>query len=356
MTFAFTPATRQNVSLIIGVCGASGSGKTWSALAIATGLAGPTGKIAAIDTESGRMRHYAEQFKFDHGDLKPPFSPDRYIEAIEAADKAGYDVIVIDSLSHEWESEGGLQDMHDEILEQQVEQARKNHNGNWAFDENKTRERLSVGAWKIPKSRHKRFVSRLLQCRAHLVICMRADEKMRIETIEEEGSNGRKYKKTVIIQAKDLPPEERWSPITERRFPYELTLSVILTPQRPGFPVPVKLQEQHQKMVPLDRQLSVETGRALAAWARGGAAPASQRDHVTTSQPPADDAPQPLTREQITAQAAKAKAMGTDALRTFWGGLTPAEKKLAGGSEALTMWKADAELADQKRETEGAEQ
>lgn len=344
MTFNFTPAVRENVSLLIGLCGASGSGKSWSALALATGLAGENGRIAAIDTESGRLLHYAEQFKFDHGDLKPPFSPDRYLEAIEAADKAGYDVIVIDSLSHEWESEGGLQDMHDTLLDDLVEAARKAHSGNWAFDENKTRERLSIGAWKTPKMKHKRFVSRLLQCRAHLVICMRAEERLRMETVEEEGNNGRKYKKTVIIQAKDLPPEERWSPITERRFPYELALSLILTPQAPGFPVPVKLQSQHRAMVPLDKQLSVETGRALAAWASGGVVP-SQDQRITGQ---VDDQPEPLTYEKIIAQANKAKAMGTDALRTFWEGLTKAERELAGGREALTMWKADAELADKQ--------
>ena len=351
MTFVFQPAIRQNVSLLIGICGASGSGKTWSALAVATGLAGDNGRIAAIDTESGRMLHYADQFKFDHGDLAPPFGPGRYIEAIEAADRAGYDVIVIDSLSHEWESEGGLQDMHDTDLDKQVEEARKNHNAHWQFDENKTRERLSIGAWKRPKMHHKRFVSRLLQCRAHLVICLRAEEKMRMETVEEEGSNGRKYKRTVIIQAKDLPPEERWSPITERRFPYELGLSLILTPQNPGFPVPVKLQAQHRPMVPPDRQLSIETGRALAAWARGGAAPKpverpDERKHESTKARSIDDL-MDLGRE--------AKARGSEVLRMFWTGLTTDERK-ALGRETLTMWQADAALADQERQAEGADQ
>ena len=115
----------------------------------------------------------------------------------------------------------------------------------------------------MPKLRHRRLVSRLLQCRAHLVICLRADEKLKMEKVDG---------KMVIIQPKDLPVEERWVPIVEKRFPYELTTSLLLTPARPGVPIPIKLQAQHRAAVPLDRPLSEDTGRALAAWARGGAA------------------------------------------------------------------------------------
>ena len=318
MTFTFSPAVRDRASLLIGLCGPSGSGKSFSALALATGLAGPEGRVVAIDSEAGRLKHYADQFKFDHGDMKPPFGPDRYIEAVKAADDAGYDVIVIDSLSHEWESEGGLMDMHDTLLEIQVEQARKSHNASWAFDENKTRERLSIGAWKLPKMQHKRFVSRLLQCRAHLVICMRADEKMRIEKVKDDRGRER----TVILQAKDMPPAERWSPICERRFPYELTMSLILTPQAPGVPVPVKLQEQHRGIVRDDEQLTVDTGRLLAEWARGGVAPKT----------PVVD-----TAGLLVQGDAKAKD-GMVELGQWWTSLTSDERKEIGPKQ-LDAWK-----------------
>lgn len=263
----FTEARRENVSLIIGIAGASGAGKTKSALELATGLAG-AGKIAGIDTEAGRMKHYAGEYRFDHADMKPPFSPPAYEAAIDVADRAGYAVIVIDSGSHSWEGEGGMHDMHDTILAEQVAEAKAKHNASWPFDEDKTRERLSVGAWREPKTLNKRFVSRLLQCRAHLIICLRADEKLRIEKV----TDGRGHTKTVIVQAKDLPPNERWSPICERRLPYELTLSLILTPQNPGYPVPIKLQDQHRLFLPLDKQVNREAGRLLAQWARGDAA------------------------------------------------------------------------------------
>lgn len=268
MSFAYRPAVRDRVGLLLGIAGPSGSGKTLSALRIARGLAdGDDTRIAFIDTEGGRGKHYApapgegpgpSRFAFQHGDLRPPFTPEAYQAAVVAAEDAGFDVIVIDSFSHCWDGDGGLQDMHTVALDK------------IAGDEAWKRDKLSVGAWKEPKLRHKRLVSRLLQCRSHLVICMRADEKLRMETVEENGR-----KKTVIVQPKDMPVEERWVPIVERRFPYELTVSLLLTPVRPGFPVPIKLQEQHRAAVPLDRPLSEDTGRALAAWARGGAATAS---------------------------------------------------------------------------------
>ena len=243
------------------------------------------------------------------------------MDAIFAADKEGFDVIVLDSFSHSWDGEGGLQDMHTDAVEVAVDRARKYPD----FDEYKVRERASMGAWKEPKMRLRRLVSRLLQCRAHLIICMRADEKIRMEQIEEEGRDGRKYKKTVITQPKDLPIEERWVPIVEKRFPYELTLSLLLTPVQPGVPIPIKLQSQHRSSVPLDKQLSEETGRQLAAWARGGAI-----------QSPSADAPDPMLEQLKATGEEKAKA-GVEALKQFWTGLSrPHQHAL---KDKLAEWK-----------------
>jgi hypothetical protein len=104
-TFTFRPAVRENIGLLIGLIGASGGGKTFSALRLATGLAGGK-RFVIIDTESGRATHYADRFQFDHGDLTAPYRPDRYREAIEAAIRAGYPVVVVDSASHEHAGEG----------------------------------------------------------------------------------------------------------------------------------------------------------------------------------------------------------------------------------------------------------
>src|SRR3990167_11064864 len=119
MNFSFRPAARENVSLLIGLAGGTGSGKTFSALELATGLAGSK-PFALIDTEAGRAKHYADQFKFDHGDLHPPFRPSNYADAIKAADEAGYPVIIVDSVSHEHAGEGGLMDWHEEELTQKA--------------------------------------------------------------------------------------------------------------------------------------------------------------------------------------------------------------------------------------------
>lgn len=334
--FTFQPAIRERVSLIIMLAGASGSGKTLSALKMARGLAGGNdSKIAVIDTEGGRAKHYApargeepngDKFAFAHGDLHAPFTPESYITAIKAADDGGFEVVVVDSCTHEWEGEGGLQDMHTELVERAVEKSRSDAaDRGWNFNETAAADRASIGAWKEPKMRHKRFVSRLLQCRAHLILCFRADEKMRMETIDEEGRNGKIFKKTVIIQPKDMPPAERWMPICERRMPYEMTLSCILTPSAPGIPIPIKLQAQHRHAFPDETYLSEETGRMLAEWSRGGAAQSSNRALILGDE---------------------AAARGTEVLRVFWKGLTPADKKAAGGAAQLERWKALAAAAD----------
>jgi len=275
--FSFVPATREGVSIIIAIAGASGSGKTRTALELARGLAdGDDSKIAVIDTESGRARHYAvrpgEQpgpgrFAFMHGDLTAPFSPDRYIEAINAAEEAGAKVIVVDSASHEWEGDGGLHDMQHETVEQAIRIAEKNHNPNWGpFDPQKAAERAGIAAWKEPKRLHKRFVTRLLQSRAHLILCLRAEEKLLIEQVVDD----RGRKRTQITQAKDLPAAQRWTPICEKRFMYEMTLSMTLSPETPGVPAAFnKLQDQHRAAFPQNELVGDRAGRLLSAWAAG---------------------------------------------------------------------------------------
>lgn len=285
MSSSFRRAERAGVSLLIGIAGVSGAGKTLSALRLARGLVdGDDSKIAVIDTEAGRALHYAPApgvqsdpltFAFSHAPLTAPFRPARYLELIEEADQAGFGVIVIDSFSHVWEGEGGLMEWHDDNVATAVEAAKKRwtafSNGK-PFDVDAAEARADVGAWSEPKSAHKRLIRRLLQCRAHLVICLRAQEKLRMEKITEEGRNGRSYEKTVITPASDLPPTKRWSPICEKNLPYELVTSLILTPEKPGVPIPIKLQEQHRDFVSLEKPIDEEVGRRLAAWARGARA------------------------------------------------------------------------------------
>ena len=266
MTFQFRPAARENVALLIGLAGSSGSGKTYTAMRLAKGLAGDK-RFCVIDTEAGRAKHYADLFAFDHGDLKPPFSPAAYADAIAAADAAGYS--------------GGILDM------QEAEFARMG-----------SREAVKMTSWIKPKSEHRKMVSRLLQIRAHLILCFRAEEK--IEMVK--GADGKmEVRKKVTATGLD-----GWVPICEKNLPYELTASFLLMASRPGVPLPIKLQEQHKALFPLDTPITEASGARLAAWAKGGAGRPVAMGAETS---PAPAAPEPTGGSSI---APKAEDTGDD--------------------------------------------
>lgn len=258
--FQFARAKRENVSLLIGLAGPSGSGKTYSAMLLARGLAGAA-PFAVIDTEAGRAKHYADLFTFDHGDLRPPFRPDAYADAIRAADEARYPVIVVDSFSHEHAGEGGVLDWQEEQLAEMVARAQKRQEERRA--EWQIRESLRFASWIEPKTAHKRMVSRLLQVRAHLILCLRAEDKMEISR-DDKG-------RTVVQPMQTLAGFKGWIPICDKRLPFELTMSLLMLPDAPGVPIPIKLQEQHRAYFPEGRPVTEESGRRLAEWARGGA-------------------------------------------------------------------------------------
>lgn len=255
----FTDAVRDDTSLLIAIAGASGSGKTYSALKMATGLAQGE-PIYAIDTEAKRMLHYADQFKFKHMDMRPPFTPEAYIEAIQKAEKAGAKVIIIDSTSDEYEGVGGLQEMHDAEVSRLARKPYDKLEG-WEID------KFNAPAWKVPKTRHKtRFMSPLRQVRAYIIFCLRAEEKIQFVKVLDEKS-GRE--KTAIQSA-------GWVPICEKRFMFEMTMSFTVTPENPGVPliedgqaVYGKIQSQHLPFFPAGKRVSENCGRQLRAWARG---------------------------------------------------------------------------------------
>ena len=254
--FTFRPAVRENVQLLISVAGPSGSGKTFTALRLATGLA--RGKrFAFIDSEARRGLHYADRFEFDHGDLRAPFRPQAYLDAILAAEQAGYPVIVVDSASHEHAGEGGLLDWSEELLDGFVQQshAKGDSRSDWQI-----RESQKMRSWIEPKMAHKEFVQKLLQLRAHLILCFRAEAK--IDIVRENG-------KTVIKPKESLVGADGYVPIAEKNLPYEMTMSFLLMPDKPGVPKPIKLEEQHRPFVDLTQPLTERTGELLAAWAAG---------------------------------------------------------------------------------------
>lgn len=155
----FKKAQKNESRLRIAISGASGSGKTYSALRIAKGIGG---KIAVIDTERSSASLYADLVDFDVLNLEPPFNPQKYVDAIKAAEAAGYEVIVIDSLSHAWSGSGGLLDLHDNI-----QKSNKSVNG--------------FSAWKEITPIQNRFIDAILSSKCHIITTMRAKQEYIIE-------------------------------------------------------------------------------------------------------------------------------------------------------------------------------
>lgn len=292
MSFQFRPARREGIPLLVGLAGASGSGKTYSALSLASGIASVSGgKIAFIDTENRRGLHYADRFEFLHAEIEPPFTPARYGEAIAAAEAAGAAVVVVDSFSHEYEGEGGILDWANRLESgvPKVENPRTYGSG-WK-DDWKIAPVKPPSQWTVPKTAHKKLVNDMLRAKAHIIVCLRAEEKMKLlkkPKLNADGSprmfNGKPVTETEVIAAADRPLEERWQPICEKRFPYEITTSLLLLPGNPGVPIPLKLEEQHKGAFPSDRPITAESGRFLAAWAKGDALPAAGNDQTQQKQ------------------------------------------------------------------------
>lgn len=148
----FKKAERKQAKLRLALAGPSGSGKTYSALLIAKGLGG---KIAVLDTEKGSASLYADLVDFDVVDLMAPFTPERYIDVITAAEAAGYDTLVIDSYSHEWTGPGGCLEANEAL-------AHSKFRGNtWA-------------AWNETTPRHRKLTNKILGSSMHIICTMRS--------------------------------------------------------------------------------------------------------------------------------------------------------------------------------------
>ena len=152
----FQKAERRKAKLRLALCGPSGSGKTYSALKIAKGMGG---KIALIDTENGSGLLYSNICDYDAAEIAPPFSVDKYIGAIKEAEKAGYDVLIIDSLTHAWAGQGGL-----------LEEVDKRKSGANSF-----------AAWRNVTPMHNALVDTILQSKMHVIVTMRSKTAYEIE-------------------------------------------------------------------------------------------------------------------------------------------------------------------------------
>jgi hypothetical protein len=175
----FQRAQKKRVKLRMSFAGVSGSGKTFSALTIAKGLGG---KIALIDTEAGRGDLYADKFEYDTCQINAPFTPKKYIECIKQAEKSGYDILIIDSLSHAWVGEGGVLS----IVEQ---------NGG-----------TFQGGWRKATPEHNALVEAIIQSKIHIIVTMRSKAEYVVE-LNEKGKQAPRKVGMAAVQRDGLDYE-----------------------------------------------------------------------------------------------------------------------------------------------------
>ena len=169
----FQKAVKYGALLRLALIGTSGSGKTYSALAIATGLGLP---IAFIDTERGSARKYADLFDFDVLELDS-FSVDNFIAAINAAERGGYKVLIIDSLSHAWSGKDGIL----EFVDTETAKSRAKN--------------AYTSGWRAATPKHNQLVDAILGCKMHVIACMRSKAEYVMDEV-----NGKKVPRKIGLQ------------------------------------------------------------------------------------------------------------------------------------------------------------
>ncbi len=281
----FQQAQRRRAKLKLAVTGPPGSGKTMSALRLATGLVGPKGKIAVIDTENRSASLYSDRFGFDVLDIEPPFEAEKFVEAINAAVAAGYDCLIIDSASHFWKG----------VLE--FKGSLDSRGGNSFTNWNQAGKKYDAGLGSI------------LQSDIHLVACLRS----KVEYVLEQDMKG-----------KQVPRKVGLAPVFRDEGEYEFTIVF-------------DIAHDHTAQVSKDRtgiftdrifQVTEEIGRQVGAWLEGGAVPATvvaepkaEAPAKAAAEPAPDEAPDREKfaeliaphREHATAWLRKEGWLGPDA-------------------------------------------
>ncbi len=231
---------RQQVKLRLGLSGASGFGKTKSALLLAYGMTQDWSKIAVIDTENSSASLYSDLGSYNVLDLQTPYSPERYIQAIELCEKSGIEVIIIDSASHEWNGSGGCLEIHEKL--------------GGRFQD-----------WANVTPRHQAFINKILQSSCHIITTTRRKMDYSLDI----GSNG----KTKVVK-------HGTKEITRDGFEYELTINFEL------------VNDNHLAKASKDRTglfmnkpeflITPQTGKVILDWCNAGTINQAQ---VTPSMP-----------------------------------------------------------------------
>ena len=227
---AFRKAQRKQAKLRLAITGPAGSGKTYSALQLAFGLGG---KIAMIDTENGSGDLYSSLGNYDIANMHAPYDPRTYIQLIHEAEQSKYDIIIIDSLSHAWNGQGGILDLQNRVAETKFK-------GN------------SYAAWRVVTPFQNQLVDALITSPCHIITTMRS----KTEYIQTENDRGRTEIRKVGL-----------APVQREGIDYE-------------FSTVFDLSQNHMAMVSKDRTglfdeqiftVSQDTGKLLRKWLDAGA-------------------------------------------------------------------------------------
>lgn len=221
-------AQRKQVKLRIGLSGASGFGKTYSALLLAYGITNDWSKIAIIDTENGSASLYSHLGGYNVLTLSEPYTPERYIQAIETCELSNIEVVIIDSISHEWNGKGGCLEIHESL-------------GGRFSD------------WAKVSPRHQSFIDKILNSTCHVITTVRR----KVDYSMDSDSNGKS--KVIKHGTKE---------ITREGFEYELTANFEL------------INDKHLVKASKDRTglfmdepefiINSSTGKKLIEWCNSG--------------------------------------------------------------------------------------
>lgn len=268
MANQFKKAQRRKAKLRLGITGPSGSGKSFAALTLAKSIGS---KIAAIDTENGSLSLYENMCDFDAVDMAAPYTPQRMIEYIKMAEANGYDVLIIDSITHEWSGPGGCLEMNDTT-------ARTKFKGNtWS-------------AWSITKPMHRALLDTIIASSMHIIVTLRS----KTET-SQEGRN---------VVKLGMKAEQ------QDGFEYEMTVVLDI------------VHEGHYALASKDRtgiftdqpaqKVTEDTGKKLISWLNSGVDPLPQAPPVddtppAPTKPPAQKPAPPATKPAEKSRFAKAQ-------------------------------------------------
>jgi hypothetical protein len=231
---AFQKAERSGMFAKVALIGPSGSGKSFSALAIATGIAKACGsRIAFINTERNRGELYSDRFDYDIENLEPDFTPEKFIDAINEAISLGYKVAIIDSASHEWMGQGGIMDMLDHMP-----------------GEN------SYTKWAKLTPRHNRFVDAIRDSPIHLIVCLRGKDEYALE----ENDKGKKVPRKIGMGAQMRDGLEY-----EVHISFNLAMNHVASVES-GKDNSTMFNEKYDVLTP-------KHGEQIYAWANSGKAP-----------------------------------------------------------------------------------